>query len=81
MNRAGEVVQAGNDEEQENEEVLTDEQLNEVIARNDEEYEIFTQMDSERYSRENRAERIALIKDKKPHKAHLPDEKINYRLI
>ena len=45
MNRAGEVVQAGNDEEQENEEVLTDEQLNEVIARNDEEYEIFTQMD------------------------------------
>ena len=39
------------------------------------------QMDEERYIRENRADRIALIKEKKPHKVNLPDEKINYRLI
>ena len=38
-------------------------------------------MDVERYKRENRSERINMIKSKKPHKAHLPDEKINYRLI
>ena len=31
--------------------------------------------------RECRTERIALIKAKKPWKAHLADEKINYRLI
>ena len=38
-------------------------------------------MDQERYVRENKAARIALIKEKKPQKANLPDEKINYRLI
>lgn len=38
-------------------------------------------MDQERYIREDRASRLALIREKKPSKAHLPDEKINYRLI
>ena len=38
-------------------------------------------MDQERYVREGKAARIALIKEKKPQKASLPDEKINYRLI
>jgi len=45
MNRGDTVAQPGNDEEQENEEVFTDDQLNEVISRNDIEYELFTQMD------------------------------------
>jgi len=81
MNRSGDNVQAGNDEEQENEEVFTDEELNEVISRNEEEYTLFMQMDQERYVREDRSARIALIKERKPQKASLPDEKINYRLI
>ena len=38
-------------------------------------------MDKERYVRENRGERLKLIKEKKPAKAGLPDDKINYRLI
>lgn len=61
--------------------VFTDEQLNEIISRTDEEYELFQKMDQERYDSEDKQERIALIKERKPHKANLPDEKINYRLI
>ena len=38
-------------------------------------------MDEERYQKENRSERIKLIKEKKPQKANLSDDKINYRLI
>ena len=38
-------------------------------------------MDEERYERENRMERLRLIKEKKPLKANIPDDKINYRLI
>lgn len=55
--------------------------MNEVIARDENEFELFTKMDEERYERENRAERIKTIKDKKPQKANLSDDKINYRLI
>ena len=80
INRAGDLHKVNDDDENE-EEVFTDEQLNEIISRNDEEYEIFTKMDHERYDREDRDARIALIKQKKPHKAHLAREKINYRLI
>ena len=81
--RDGEVANVNEDEENENDEVFTDEQLNEVISRNDEEYELFNRMDQERYklAEEKKAERIALIREKKPWKANLPDEKINYRLI
>ena len=42
---------------------------------------MFQAIDEERYVKENRAEKIKLIKERKPQKAHLPDEKINYRLI
>ena len=38
-------------------------------------------MDAERYVRENRDERIKLIKSKKHTKANIADEKINYRLV
>ena len=38
-------------------------------------------MDQDRYATESRLERIQMIREKKPHKAKLPDEKINYRLI
>ena len=42
---------------------------------------MFQKMDSDRYQRENRQERLKVIKKQKPQNAHLPDEKINYRLI
>ena len=54
------------DDFEEAEEIYNDEQLNEVIARDENEFELFTKMDEERYERENRAERIKIIKDKKP---------------
>ena len=54
------------DDFEEAEEIYNDEQLNEVIARDENEFELFTKMDEERYERENRAERLKTIKDKKP---------------
>lgn len=54
------------DDFEEAEEIYNDEQLNEVIARDENEFELFTKMDEERYERENRAERLKIIKDKKP---------------
>lgn len=45
-NRLGEAQMNANEEENDTgEEVYTDEQLNEVISRNDEEFEIFQRMD------------------------------------
>lgn len=70
-----------NDEDKDEDDVYNDEELNEVIARNDNEFEMFQKMDADRYKRENRDERIKLIKSKKPTKANLADEKINYRLV
>ena len=67
----------GNPEDQ----VFTDEQLNEVISRGDQEFDIFNKMDEQRYLDEGRAERLAVIREKKPAKKDVPDEKINYRLI
>ena len=58
-----------------------DEELNEVIARNDQEFELFQKMDNERYERENREERLKVIRKHKPAKANVADEKINYRLV
>lgn len=69
-----------NDEEKDEDEVYDDEELNEVISRNDQEFELFQKMDADRYKREDRDERLKLIRQHKPNKAHLPDEKINYRL-
>ena len=81
MNRAGEAQTVNDEDIDAAEEVFTDEQLNEVISRTDEEFELFQKMDQDRYATESRLERIQMIRDKKPHKAKLPDEKINYRLI
>ena len=38
-------------------------------------------MDADRYVAENRDARIQEIREKKPHLANVPAEKINYRLI
>ena len=69
------------EEADEADEVYNDEELNQVIARDEDEFETFQKMDQERYNHENRDERIKLIKEKKPNKRHLADDKINYRLI
>lgn len=78
-----EEAEEGAEEREEDEEceVYDDEELNEVIARNDTEFELYTKMDQDRYARENRDERLKLIKEKKPTKAGLADKKVNYRLI
>ena len=50
------IKQKNDDEEEEREEneIPTDEQINEMIARSNEEMELFTKMDQEMYERENR---------------------------
>lgn len=51
------------DDEQDNQdsEIPTDDQINEIIARSQEEYEIFTKMDQERYKIDNRDQRVQEI--------------------
>ena len=39
----------GEEDDKDEEEAYNDEELNEIIARNDYEYELFTKMDQERY--------------------------------
>lgn len=43
-------------------EIPTDDQVNELISRNDKEYELYTKMDRDRYQIEKRDERIEDIK-------------------
>ena len=45
MNRAGEDKNMNDDDDEAAEEVFTDEQLNEIISRNEEEYELFQKID------------------------------------
>jgi hypothetical protein len=67
--------EAGEDAETE---ILNDDQVNELIARSPEEYEIFTRMDQERYIRENRDARLREIHEHNP-QANLAN--VNYRLM
>ena len=48
------------------EEIYTDQELNELLARSEDEEEMFGRMDQERYEAEGRNERIKLIKEKCP---------------
>lgn len=49
------------EDEEEASEIPTDDQINELISRNEKEYELYTNMDKERYTDEKRDERIADI--------------------
>jgi ATP-dependent helicase STH1/SNF2 len=62
----------------EEDEIPNDEQINEMIARSDEEFNIFQNMDLERYEKENKEDRLKeIIK-----KGHIDTSKhINYRLL
>lgn len=66
--------EAGDDET----EIPNDDQVNELIARSQEEYEIFTRMDQERYVRENRDARLKEIHQ---HYPHVNLANVNYRLM
>jgi SNF2 family DNA or RNA helicase len=49
------------EEDEEEDEIPTDEQINEMLARNEDEFKLYEQMDSERYERDNRDEKIKYI--------------------
>jgi SWI/SNF-related matrix-associated actin-dependent regulator of chromatin subfamily A protein 2/4 len=46
------------DEEEQETEIPNDDQINEIISRSPEEYEVFSQMDQERYVQEGKEARI-----------------------
>ena len=74
------ILKNENKEDEEEDDILTDEQINEDIARNEEEFNKFQEMDQERYKREKKEERLKEIKEK----LNLNDEQIksvNYRLL
>lgn len=67
------------DDTEEYEDFYTDEQLNDIISRNDAEYEMFQQMDQERYEAEHFEERKKLVQSKLQKQKFPPN--FNYRLI
>ena len=74
------ILKNENKGEEEEDEILSDEQINEDIARNEEEFNKFQEMDRERYIKEKRDERLKEIKEK----LGLNDEQmknVNYRLL
>ena len=79
-NKLMDILKNENKGEEEEDEILNDEQINEDIARNEEEFKKFQEMDQERYKREKRDERLKEIKEK----LNLNDEQmknVNYRLL
>ena len=79
-NKLMDILKNENKDEEEDDEILNDEQINEYIARNDEEFNKFQEMDQERYKREKKDEKLKEIKEK----LNLTDEQIknvNYRLL
>ena len=79
-NKLMDILKNENKGDEEEDEILNDEQINEDIARNEEEFNKFQEMDQERYKREKRDERLQEIKTK----LNLNDEQIknvNYRLL
>ena len=81
---------AEDEEEDQDSEIPNDDQINEIISRSPEEYEIFTKMDQERYVIENRDRRVKEIYDymvrehaKKgiPMPQNFNPANVNYRLL
>ena len=75
------------DEEEQETEIPNDDQINEIISRSPEEYEIFTKMDQERYIQEDKDSRLREIFDywqNEQQKKGIPIpnlQNMNYRLI
>ena len=79
-NRLMDILKNENKGDEEEDEILNDEQINEDIARNEEEFNKFQEMDQERYKREKKEERLKEIQEK----MGLTDEQmktVNYRLL
>lgn len=74
------ILKNEKEEEEEEDEVPDDSQINEYIARSDEELRTFEQMDKERYIRENKEEKLKEIKEKMNYDDEIM-KTINYRLI
>jgi SWI/SNF-related matrix-associated actin-dependent regulator of chromatin subfamily A protein 2/4 len=79
-----ELIRQGNEDEDEPDEeceteIPNDTQINEMLARSPEEFELFQKMDQEMYDREGKEARMAMIMEKRP---GLKDySRFNYRLI
>jgi SNF2 family DNA or RNA helicase len=74
------LLKVEKEEEQEEDEIPNDEQVNEMLARSEEEFAIFQNMDTERYEREKKDEKLQEIIDH--FKIEDPSIKhINYRLL
>ena len=79
-NKLMDILKNENKGDEEEDEILTDEQINEDIARNDEEFNKFQEMDQERYIKEKKEERLKEIQER----LNLTDEQIKnvkYRLL
>ena len=79
-NKLMDILKNENKGDEEEDEILTDEQINEDLARNDEEFNKFQEMDQERYIKEKKEERLKEIQER----LNLTDEQIknvNYRLL
>lgn len=59
----------------------TFEQINEMIARNPEELDLFQKMDQEMFAKEGKEKRLQEILEKKPSLKDKDLSKINYRLV
>ena len=67
--------------EDEENEFLQDTDLNEILARNEQEFEFFQKMDQERYERENKKERIRELEEKAAAEGIKISKFTNYRLM
>mmetsp|Transcript_27928 Transcript_27928/g.26967 ORF Transcript_27928/g.26967 Transcript_27928/m.26967 type:complete len:273 (+) Transcript_27928:2794-3612(+) len=67
------------DDENEDNEIPNDDQVNLLIKRDDEEYEMFARMDQERYLQEGREEKLEEILEKSKRQLNLNN--VNYRLM
>jgi hypothetical protein len=80
-----ELIRGGKEEDDENEEeedeILNFAQINELIARDAEELELFNKMDEEMFEAERRDEREAQILQHRKEKGLKDSHRVNYRLI
>ena len=74
------ILKNEKEEEEEEDEVPDDSQINEYIARSDDELRTFEQMDKERYIKENKEQKLKEIKEKMNYDDEIM-KTINYRLI
>jgi len=60
---------------------LQDTDLNEILARTEAEFEFFQRMDAERYEREDKEERLAILEKQLELAGEKMSKYVNYRLM